>query len=139
MLHSRHPLAEARRRTELIGHLVQMAAALVQERRWHLPGQAQHRLVASPSRQQPRRGIQQSGARNDGAYGGAAGGAGVAKGHVAARLLVTRTDGAHSRLGLIQGIEKTVGLCTGQPEHCVHPVREQRINERLPAGAVVCV
>ncbi len=44
------PFHEGAQRRELVRHLVQMAAALAEELRRHLAGQAQHRLVGSRRR-----------------------------------------------------------------------------------------
>ncbi len=136
MFDSRHPLAEACGGAELIGHLVQVAATLIEERLRYLPGQAQHRLIRAPGREQSGAGIQQPRAGYHGAYRRSAGGARIPEGHVAAALLMARADGAHLRLRAVQGIKQAVGLGARQAEYRVDSVRDERINQCLATGAV---
>ena len=49
---------------------------------------------------------------------------------------MTRADGTHLRLRTMQGIKQAIGLGTGQTEHGVDTVRDERINKCLATGAV---
>ena len=119
MLDACHRLGEPGHRAELIGHFVQVATALVQEGRgtWpvrHSTGWFQPQAVSNPAPA-----LRMPGPGTTVHTAGPACRAGVAEGHVAAGLLMTRTDGTHLRLRALQGIEESVGLRTGQPKHRV--------------------
>ncbi len=136
MFDARDRLGESRDRAELIRHFVQVAAAPIQKGGGDLARQAQHRLVGTPGREQTGTGVEDARTRHHRADRRAPGGTGVTERHVTAGLLVARADGAHLGLRPMQGIEQAVGLCTGQTEHGIHAVCDQRINECFTTGTV---
>ena len=57
----------------------------------------------------------------------------IAKGHVAAGLLVPRAD--HLQLRLMEGVEQAVDLRAGQAEHGIDAMRDEAIDDRFAAGS----
>src|SRR5690349_372282 len=102
---------------------MQMAAALVEELRRHLAGEAQYRLVAAECGQHRCARVE---------HARLAGGARITIGHVAAGLLMPRAD--HLELRLMERIEQTVDLCAGQAEHGVDAVRDDGADDCFAAG-----
>ena len=126
------PFDESAQRRELIRHLVQMAAALAEKRRRHLPGQAQHRLVRSERGEQRSARVEHAGAGHHAEHARPAARARIAVGHVAAGLLVPRAD--HLELRLMEGVEQAVDLRAGQAEHGVDAVGDKAADDRFAAG-----
>src|SRR4051812_44095760 len=96
---------------------MQMAAALAEEIRRHLAGEAQDGLVAAEGGEQRGTRVEHAGAGYHAEYARFARRAGVAERHVAAGLLMPRTD--HLQLRLMEGVEQAVDLRAGQAEHGV--------------------
>ena len=109
-----------------------MAAALAEELRRHLAGQAEYRLIAPERGQQRRTRIEHAGAGHHAEHAGAPRGPRITKGHVAAGLLVACAD--HLQLRLMEGIEQAVGLRAGQAEHGIDAMRDEAIDDRFAAG-----
>ncbi len=117
---------------ELVRHLVQMAAALAEELRRYLAGDAEHRFVAAERGEQRRAGIEHAGAGHDTEHAGPAAGTRIAECHVAAGLLVPRAD--HLELGLVESVEQAVDLRAGQAEYGVDAVSNKPAYDRFAAG-----
>src|SRR5260370_23517644 len=109
-----------------------MAAALAEELRRHLPGEAQHRLVRSERRQECRPGVEHAGTGHDAEHAHLAARARITVGHVAAGLFVPRAD--HFQLRLLEGVEQAVDLGAGQPKHRVDAVRDKAAYDRFAAA-----
>ena len=111
---------------------MEMAAALAEELRRHLSGQAQHRFVRSECREQGCTGVKHARTGHNAEYAGPAGGPRIAVGHVAAGLLVARAD--HLQLRLLECVEQAVDLRAGQPEHGVDTMRDKAVDDGFAAG-----
>ena len=83
-----------RKRGELVGQFVQLAAAAADHHAGHLPGQAQHRRVNAPGGGECGGGVEHARTRHHGVGGGAPGRAGIAEGHVGRGLFMARVDQA---------------------------------------------
>src|SRR5438105_6874191 len=110
-----------------------MAAALAKERRWHLTGETQHRLVRPERCEQCCARIEHAGPRYHAEHAGAAGRSRIAISHVAAGLLMPRAD--HLQLRLMEGIEQAVNLRTGQAKHGIDAMRDEAIDDCFAAGS----
>src|SRR5690242_3794727 len=110
-----------------------MAAPLAQELRRHLAGQAQHRLVAAEGSEQRGAGIEHAGTGHHAEHAGPSAGAGIAERHVAAGLLVPRTD--DFQLRLMEGVEQAVDLRAGQTEHGIDAVRHKAVDDGFSTGS----
>src|SRR6202790_1313269 len=110
-----------------------MAAALAEELRWHLSGQAQDRLVRSERGEQRSARVEPARAGHHAEHAGFTARARVAERHVAAGLLVARAD--HLQLRLLERVEQTIDLRAGQAEHGIDAMRDQAADDCLTAGS----
>ena len=133
-LDARRPFRQRAQGGELVGQLVQMAAAAAEEGRGNLPRDAQHRRAAPVRRAQRRRGVEDAGPRHDREHARPARRARIAERHVAAGLLVTGADGADLLAALLQRVEQRIELRARQAEHRVDAVGDQRLDDRHAAG-----
>ncbi len=126
------PFDEGAQGRKLVRHLVQMAAALAEELRRHLAGQAQHRLVAAERGEHRSARVEHAGARHHAEHAHLAARSRVAIGHVAAGLLVPGAD--HLELRLVEGIEQSVHLRAGQAEHRIDAMGHKPAHDCFAAG-----
>ena len=126
------PFDESAERCELVGHFVQMAAALAEKLRRHLAGQAQHRLVAAEGGEQRRARIEHAGTRHHTEHTGPSAGARVAERHIAAGLLVPCADDLELRL--MEGVEQSVDLRARQTKNGIDAVRHKAVDDGFSTG-----
>jgi len=130
------PFYERAQRRKLVRHLVQMAAALAEECRRHLSGQAQHRLVGSERSQKRGTGVEHAGAGHHAEYAGLAGGSRIAFRGMDGSLLVAHEDVAQGIL-LEEFVIKRKHGTAGIAENHIDALIEQRLDDNPRAGQLL--
>jgi hypothetical protein len=116
------------------GDLVEQTAAEIDQVGLDLAGDAEDGRVAGVGGGEGGGGVEEAGAGDDEAGADAAGGAGVAVGHVGGGLLVAGVEDADAVLGVVEGVEGAVELDAGEAEDGVDALAFEGGDEGLAAG-----
>ena len=127
------PLGDVAQHAQLVVDLVQHPAADIDQVRIDLAGDAQDRGVDGVGGGEGTGGVKHARSGDDDEGALASGGAGVAIGHVAGGLLVAGVQDADAVLGGVERVEGVVQLHAGEAEDGLHPLPDERLDQRLPA------
>ena len=134
MVDALRPFRESAQDSQLVRQFVQNAAAAADVLGLDVAGDAQHRRVGAVGGAQRGAGVEHARTRHAGEDADAAGGLGVAVGHVARALLVPVDDEAYLVAGLVQRVDEIVGVRTRYAEDRVDAVAYQRCGDHLPGA-----